>query len=143
MPSYFFNDTATTEISPLSLHDALPISSPFCRRLCAARSPLGLPRRRRRRGSSKRSEEHTSELQSRLHIVCPLIFLMIRRPPRSPLFPYTTLFRSHRHSAGDSAQQGLLWVFHADGEEGEVQRDRKSTRLNSSHGYISYALLFF
>src|SRR3990172_152018 len=41
-----------------------------------------------------RSEEHTSELQSRLHLLCPLFFLMIRRPPRSTLFPYTTLFRS-------------------------------------------------
>src|SRR3990172_6935966 len=40
------------------------------------------------------SEEHTSELQSRLHLLFPLFFLMIRRPPRSTLFPYTTLFRS-------------------------------------------------
>src|SRR3990172_296055 len=43
---------------------------------------------------SMRSEEHTSELQSRLHLVCRLFFLMIRRPPRSTLFPYTRLFRS-------------------------------------------------
>src|SRR2546422_561557 len=41
-----------------------------------------------------RSEEHTSEIQSRLHTPWPLFFLMIRRPPRSTLFPYTTLFRS-------------------------------------------------
>src|SRR3989338_6727050 len=41
-----------------------------------------------------RSEEHTSELQSQFHLLCPLFFLMIRRPPRSTLFPYTTLFRS-------------------------------------------------
>src|SRR3990172_5356302 len=41
-----------------------------------------------------RSEEHTSELQSRLHLLFLLFFLMIRRPPRSTLFPYTTLFRS-------------------------------------------------
>src|SRR3990172_5673954 len=44
-------------------------------------------------GWRSRSEEHTSELQSRLQLVCRL-FLMIRRPPRSTLFPYTTLFRS-------------------------------------------------
>ena len=48
-----------------------------------------------------RSEEHTSELQSPMYLVCRLllekkIFLMIRRPPRSTLFPYTTLFRSNR-----------------------------------------------
>src|SRR3990167_5478116 len=42
-----------------------------------------------------RSEEHTSELQSQSNLVCRL-FLMIRRPPRSTLFPYTTLFRSQR-----------------------------------------------
>src|SRR3990167_8856358 len=41
-----------------------------------------------------RSEEHTSELQSQSNLVCRLFFLMIRRPPRSTLFPYTTLFRS-------------------------------------------------
>src|SRR3990167_8266424 len=42
-----------------------------------------------------RSEEHTSELQSQSNLVFQLFFLMIRRPPRSTLFPYTTLFRSH------------------------------------------------
>ena len=50
-----------------------------------------------------RSEEHTSELQSHLNLVCRLLleknfFLMIRRPPRSTLFPYTTLFRSFCHN---------------------------------------------
>src|SRR3990172_57966 len=53
-----------------------------------------------------RSEEHTSELQSHLHLPSPLFFLMIRRPPRSTLFPYTTLFRSagnvgDRRGSGD------------------------------------------
>src|SRR3990167_8134432 len=42
----------------------------------------------------RRSEEHTSELQSQSNLGCPVFFLMIRRPPRSTLFPYTTLFRS-------------------------------------------------
>src|SRR5216684_5562184 len=63
-------------------------------------------------------------------------FLMIRRPPRSTLFPYTTLFRSQpRHRALDRPGGAPL-------DRGGVaaRRDRKSTRLNSSHGYISYAV---
>src|SRR5215813_5303290 len=133
---FFFNDTATTEIYTLSLHDALPIcpagGGSVVFRLC-------WPDQHRRQ--PKRSEEHTSELQSRPHLVCRLLlekkkthlrlrhrhhqhtrdrrrgrhlrriprrpiprgvllgaffFLMIRRPPRSTLFPYTTLFRSRR-----------------------------------------------
>src|SRR2546429_7155188 len=95
---------------------------------------------------------------------------MIRRPPRSTLFPYTTLFRSR--SSVDEVAQGLevfeaghpldpardkarllespflemvsretliwfpLWLW---GERSRAGQDRKSTRLNSSHGYISYA----
>src|SRR2546422_4260055 len=75
---FFFNDTATTEIYTLSLHDALPI--------CRLENAVG-PRRpdrhhertvpedlgRRHHGSRPRSEEHTSELQSRLHLVCRLL----------------------------------------------------------------------
>src|SRR2546429_2482867 len=59
---------------------------------------------------------------------------MIRRPPRSTLFPYTTLFRSHH---GDLAAQHA-GAHGRDGRHHGV--DRKSTRLNSSHGYISYAV---
>src|SRR2546422_8857481 len=69
LPFFFFNDTATTEIYTLSLHDALPILPRGV--LVAAPGHVG-PRRlgpRRRR----RSEEHTSELQSRLHLVCRLL----------------------------------------------------------------------
>src|SRR3990172_8411327 len=100
MPSFFFNDTATTEIYTLSLHDALPISC-FLDRCRLELSP-GV----RSEFSDAiacveaRSEEHTSELQSRLHLLCRLFFLMIRRPPRSTLFPYTTLFRSLAFSTG-------------------------------------------
>src|SRR5882762_8602078 len=133
---FFFNDTATTEIYTLSLHDALPISSissvsantaQVLRPSTAWATPSG--------STSRRSEEHMSELQSHLNLVCRLLlekkkimklskekrvlivtplralsaqtelsfrrtfaplvfFLMIRRPPRSTLFPYTTLFRS-------------------------------------------------
>src|SRR5215469_8866738 len=115
---FFFNDTATTEIYTLSLHDALPITWLRC-----SPHPSGLSRPA---DNLRRSEEHTSELQSRRELVCRLLlekkkdhqpnllnlrcdhevgvqasggesvdffFLMIRRPPRSTLFPYTTLFR--------------------------------------------------
>src|SRR5256885_12113635 len=63
-------------------------------------------------------------------------FLMIRRPPRSTLFPYTTLFRSHVAHAIDQLEHDALLVR----ELGFVRRDRKSTRLNSSHLVISYAV---
>src|SRR2546429_1242284 len=84
---------------------------------------------------------------------------MIRRPPRSTLFPYTTLFRSQfcqrSHSlaqgARDGESQGLRrrseWSLGANSEMrialvliSRAATDRKSTRLNSSHGYISYAV---
>src|SRR2546422_2209543 len=75
-------------------------------------------------------------------------FLMIRRPPRSTLFPYTTLFRSLR-PVGDrrraGAQAESVRIAEEDGARTLQavhlsQADRKSTRLNSSHGYISYAV---
>src|SRR3990172_8404211 len=94
MPSFFFNDPAPPEISPLSLPDALPISCPP-RGETAWSAPAGVgPASGRPCGDRPRSEEHTSELHSPLHLLCPLFFLMTRRPPRSPLFPYPTLFRS-------------------------------------------------
>src|SRR2546429_6678459 len=86
---------------------------------------------------------------------------MIRRPPRSTLFPYTTLFRSaetdiaaHQVVVIDAAHAGILAVLAAGRDHGLVGRgdarvaeiagdahqDRKSTRLNSSHGYSSYAV---
>src|SRR5436305_3244168 len=57
---------------------------------------------------------------------------MIRRPPRSTLFPYTTLFRSDRH--------GSWWSHDHRERAGQRKQDRKSTRLNSSHVRISYAV---
>src|SRR3989442_11422069 len=82
---------------------------------------------------------------------------MIRRPPRSTLFPYTTLFRSHDHDRagalerdlrGDrraGAQRAAPLGARAEGAPGESvatqsEGDRKSTRLNSSHVRISYAV---
>src|SRR2546427_13262756 len=74
---FFFNDTATTEIYTLSLHDALPICS---RRRCSPASPRGPrtpgtcgTRARGVRDSPARSEEHTSELQSQSNLVCRLL----------------------------------------------------------------------
>src|SRR5438132_10333841 len=69
-------------------------------------------------------------------------FLMIRRPPRSTLFPYTTLFRSHqaeRLVGIDERVDHLNAVLKVDVVIAE-QQDRKSTRLNSSHTVISYAV---
>src|SRR2546422_1390867 len=70
---------------------------------------------------------------------------MIRRPPRSTLFPYTTLFRSppngveYWRGTGRGASLKLTINNHRQ-LEGGTSPDRKSTRLNSSHGYISYAV---
>src|SRR5690606_41724994 len=78
-------------------------------------------------------------------------FLRIRRPPRSTLFPYTTLFRS---LAAFALISGYAWValaqgqatqppppqWEADAEKWQPPKDRKSTRLNSSHVKISYAV---
>src|SRR2546422_2661838 len=81
---------------------------------------------------------------------------MIRRPPRSTLFPYTTLFRSGRARAGGNevhvgtrrperrvgtqrlTAHGDVDAIHVLDQHDQI--DRKSTRLNSSHGYISYAV---
>src|SRR2546429_2629418 len=82
---------------------------------------------------------------------------MIRRPPRSTLFPYTTLFRSvHRPELRDGLmalvdeQQRVARQVVEQARRGvprrappQIARDRKSTRLNSSHRYISYAVFCF
>src|SRR2546422_8381802 len=79
---------------------------------------------------------------------------MIRRPPRSTLFPYTTLFRSRArallladradrvHARGAAADDEVSRRHHRTPARTRAvrSRDRKSTRLNSSHGYISYAV---
>src|SRR3712207_7844641 len=84
-------------------------------------------------------------------------FLMIRRPPRSTLFPYTTLFRSKpvllfhlldgkkRFSelcrlTPNATQRMITLQLRELEEDGVISRDRKSTRLNSSHANISYAV---
>src|SRR5260370_26875321 len=83
---FFFNDTATTEIYTLSLHDALPISDPDRSARRTARRPAATARR----PGIGRSEEHTSELQSHLNLVCRLLLekkktrkvQIIYHPPR-------------------------------------------------------------
>src|SRR3989449_7573822 len=88
---FFFNDTATTEIYTLSLHDALPIFIPFDRR---------------------RTNRHG-----------------VRRLGRLP-----------QRECGRPVQSLDGWRRDVERLNGREQRDRKSTRLNSSHGYISYAV---
>src|SRR2546429_3758984 len=65
---------------------------------------------------------------------------MIRRPPRSTLFPYTTLFRSRHGRCGFTQFFSAILRSESPPEKNAEHRDRKSTRLNSSHGYISYAV---
>src|SRR2546422_6304270 len=78
-------------------------------------------------------------------------FLMIRRPPRSTLFPYTTLFRSVSISDWENRigpiskfrGPAVKWTISPIWRQTKLskfEKDRKSTRLNSSHGYISYAV---
>src|SRR2546430_16321780 len=71
-------------------------------------------------------------------------FLMIRRPPRSTLFPYTTLFRSLEVAAAERERGAEAKLRDADERRYQRARheirDRKSTRLNSSHSQISYAV---
>src|SRR2546430_12241174 len=68
-------------------------------------------------------------------------FLMIRRPPRSTLFPYTTLFRSRAEVGDGPGRRGLDGLaVPVDKDGAEAEGDRKSTRLNSSHSQISYAV---
>src|SRR5207302_3680485 len=81
-----------------------------------------------------------------------LFFFMLRRPPRSTLFPYTTLFRSSPGGRVGEARRALAAPHVAGGgtiapgqsssgcSAGKAPRDRKSTRLNSSHVKISYAV---
>src|SRR5690349_22073043 len=65
---------------------------------------------------------------------------MIRRPPRSTLFPYTTLFRSDLKKLQTCAQTDTTGLFWIQQKLHPAKTDRKSTRLNSSHVEISYAV---
>src|SRR5437588_10459242 len=87
-------------------------------------------------------------LRYRLLLTLQFFYLLIRLPPRSTLFPYTTLFRSHGSVRGEGGREEKRPAA-ASGEGGTTQQnegrrrrqgDRKSTRLNSSHTVISYAV---
>src|SRR6266480_3730287 len=166
---FFFNDTAPTEIYTLSLHDALPIgrAPSRCRRPVRARRRRRTPWRSPRpdRKSTRLNSSHMSisyavfclkkkDRQVRKHaffwyeVNCsasPFFFLMIRRPPRSTLFPYTTLFRSRpgdRHGGGWTSVPGR----HAEGSargcrrgarRSPVWKDRRSRRpLSGTDGSL-------
>src|SRR3712207_7883880 len=91
-------------------------------------------------------------------MIVKVFFLMIRRPPRSTLFPYTTLFRSDQPAVEGLSRHGGTQLYVTSGAgywgppmrvgarpeitviELKAPRDRKSTRLNSSHANISYAV---
>src|SRR3989338_774942 len=73
----------------------------------------------------------------------PSFFLMIRRPPRSTLFPYTTLFRSYHVGVPHDVDIDVGLQHRPHCRDRRQSRDRKSTRLNSSHSSISYAVFFF
>src|SRR5215216_7145989 len=86
---FFFNDTATTEIYTLSLHDALPSTTPPRPRVDERPKQerrYGHPRRQRRGPGGFRSEEHTSELQSPDHLVCRLLLEKKKQNPTNPFF---------------------------------------------------------
>src|SRR5258708_9861433 len=80
---------------------------------------------------------HYARPHANIPYILVFFFLMLRRPPRSTLFPYTPLFRSHpRQSHGRDAEH----AGRRQSARGELALDRKSTRLNSSHQIISYAV---
>src|SRR5476651_98581 len=177
---FFFNDTATTEIYTLSLHDALPIYllETFLRKrhgVTTRHNPGDVDRKSTRLNSShanisyavfclkKKKDENWAQLALKLLMSNPavtcvipvtgnprymleyvgavfgLFFLMIRRPTRSTLFPYTTLFRSQVEKISIGDRKVASSIATVDSEQEHCQ-DRKSTRLNSSHANISYAV---
>src|SRR5207302_6117557 len=106
--SFFFTNTATTDIYTLSLHDALPISwhSPLrwfahWRRRATSRSGPRKPPQLESRAVRQRSEEHTSELQSRENLVCRL--LLEKKKSRRVSLDFFTADKSPQHFARDAA----------------------------------------
>src|SRR2546426_4994074 len=91
---FFFNDTATTEIYTLSLHDALPIFRPGRQRPIAAHEPRVVRGRHRR---AVRSEEHTSELQSPCNLVCRLLL----EKKKNTKLPMITVVTEPQHESLD------------------------------------------
>src|SRR5260370_28805228 len=106
---FFFNDTATTEIYTLSLHDALPIFPAFRRQVEQDGEELGARGTvdRRVMDLGVRSEEHTSELQSHLNLVCRL--LLEKKKTQCLPAPQTPLsLRRSAHCAGTKTHSSTL-----------------------------------
>src|SRR5207249_11642411 len=102
-------------------------------------------RRSMRLVNASRSSDRLLSLIFLLHSYFSFFFLMIRRPPRSTLFPYTTLFRSCVGAAAGTAKEvrlhrGARGRGRPSAARAQRRGDRKSTRLNSSHVSISYAV---
>src|SRR2546430_6738631 len=97
---FFFNDTATTEIYTLSLHDALPIWPPPGLRGAARDVLSGAPWRVERRPRQQRSEEHTSELQSQSNLVCRLLLEKKKKNTYVYYLSLTHLQTLHRSVSG-------------------------------------------
>src|SRR5476649_1658022 len=117
---FFFNDTATTEIYTLSLHDALPI----CRRSC---SVSGRSRRTNPRRIFRRSEEHTSELQSHSDLVCRL--LLEKKKSKNSIFEHSIIIASssasnhahaHRRSVHHHRRRPAAYFFFNDTATTEI-----------------------
>src|SRR2546430_13623047 len=96
---FFFNDTATTEIYTLSLHDALPISSSPCSCRRPTRSRLLRSAAAWKRFLRRRSEEHTSELQSQSNLVCRLLLEKKKTLPHTLLHSALIVSRVPRRTA--------------------------------------------
>src|SRR5258708_21097009 len=103
---FFFNDTATTEIYTLSLHDALPISSAWenSKMPMPISGPLSNWAERTREHGTARSEEHTSELQSPDHLVCRLLLEKKKKTNQHHISESDTK-HSHEHSGPAQAVQ--------------------------------------
>src|SRR6267143_6762320 len=97
LPSFFFNDTATTEIYTLSLHDALPISRPRWHIRVTPREAASSA------APTARSEEHTSELQSQFHLVCRLLL----EKKKIPVGPLVRIKRKNSSSRSDEERYGM------------------------------------
>src|SRR5258705_1357163 len=98
---FFFNDTATTEIYTLSLHDALPILNDVAEQNaeCGSRKHSGVNNVRGKLKREDRSEEHTSELQSLRHLVCRLLLEKKKTVIILLVDSYRTLYRSTDHAS--------------------------------------------
>src|SRR5256886_13209993 len=139
---FFFNDTATTEIYTLSLHDALPIASPWGsgspRDNSVTSSPGATAACRRRRPNTRPAPgtARTPGLRSYVHP---------GRGPARTSFAHAHVRQGLRPDRAGAGRRGPLrgpgQPTDEAGSGDERQQDRKSTRLNSSHSQISYAVL--